>query len=139
LIFYFLSFFRITSPLPAPFTLVENPTPEADVEDIAVHAEGATLEAKDMFSHRPLPFIIGTEPFFEDEYVGLMEEEEEEEEIIEEQRAVTATETLQPQASTSAPTSAPIMSQASLPVCLSLNQPFHHTSQTNKQIGWRGI
>lgn len=63
----------------------ENPPHEDDVEDIEVKAEGATLEAKDMFSHRPLPFIIGTDPFNEDEYVGLMEEEEEEEEIIEEQ------------------------------------------------------
>jgi len=93
-------------------TPAENPTPEADVEDVAVHAEGATLEAKDMFSHRPLPFIIGTEPFFEDEFVGLMEEEEEEEEIIEEQQAVAATDAIQPEATSSAP----IMTQASLTV-----------------------
>jgi hypothetical protein len=90
-------------PLPNPlFYPTDKPTPEEDVEDIDIKAEGATLEPKDMFSHRPLPFIIGTDPFHEDEYIGLMEEEEEEEEIIEEQPAPTAPAPAHPDADESA-------------------------------------
>lgn len=34
----------------------------------------APLTAKDLFQNRALPFIIGSQPFMEDDYIGLYEE-----------------------------------------------------------------
>ncbi|XP_041473363.1 uncharacterized protein LOC121422412 isoform X4 [Lytechinus variegatus] len=53
---------------------------DSEDEDPTYKAVDPILEAKDMYGHRSLPYIIGTPAFMQDDDVGLMDLSEEEEE-----------------------------------------------------------
>ena len=48
----------------------------AQDEDEDEKPKPPTLEAKDPFLHRPLPFVIGTRPFMDDDFIGLFDDAE---------------------------------------------------------------
>eukprot|EP00002_Diphylleia_rotans_P016921 TRINITY_DN328_c0_g1_i5.p1 TRINITY_DN328_c0_g1~~TRINITY_DN328_c0_g1_i5.p1 ORF type:complete len:1711 (+),score=463.03 TRINITY_DN328_c0_g1_i5:53-5185(+) len=57
--------------------MVENPTEAGAVDDISLQIE----DHENRFSRNPLPYIIGTQDFLDDDYVGLYEMEVEEESV----------------------------------------------------------